>query len=191
MSSEILRRGILLVAYLAVAVTLAACRSATPEPAISPIASPTMRAVTAVPSETAATPAIDPGQPQKVPDTPEPSPGLGVVHGRLIDESGRPVRQFPVFLASLWPLETEDGTASALLVDTVQAPRAVTDDEGSFAFSDVEPDTYGFHYGYPGDVGAGFLRDPRSRDALLFDVRADVILDVGDVVRRSPSGSGG
>jgi hypothetical protein len=94
-----------------------------------------------------------------------------------------------VFLAVIWPLETEEGTTDALLVDTVQAPRAVTDENGAFLFSDVDPETYGIHYGYPGDVGAGFVRNVQSREALLFEVPADAALDVGDVVRRTPRAS--
>ena len=123
-------------------------------------------------------------------NVPEPSPGMGVLMGRLVTEAGSPVPHFPVFLAVIWPLETEEGTTDALIVDTAQAPRALTDDDGQFAFADVIPDAYGVHYGYPGDVGAGFVRDPGSREALLFEVRADAMLEIGTVIRRMPGASG-
>lgn len=125
-----------------------------------------------------------------IPQASTPSPGLGVLYGRLIDELGSPVSRFTVFLAVIWPLETETGTTDVLLIDTVQAPRAESDDDGFFAFVDVEPGVYGIHYGYPGDVGAGFVRDVETQDALLYDIRTDSVQDVGDIVRRVPAAGG-
>lgn len=120
------------------------------------------------------------------PPIPQPSAGLGVIHGRLIDESGRPVPNFPLYLAIIWTLQTETGTEETLLMDTAQAISTQTDNNGYFIFTNVKPDKYGIHYGKPGDIGAAFAREEGSQKAILYELTADSTLDAGKIVRRFP-----
>ena len=120
---------------------------------------------------------------------PTPSEGAGVVFGRLVDESGQPVSSLKVYLARVWPLETEGGVEDALLMDTAQSPAALTDESGRFVFTEVAPDRYGIHYGSPPDPGAAFVRDSETQIAVLYDLDPGQVLDVGDIIRRLPQGA--
>lgn len=123
------------------------------------------------------------------PPIPQPSAGLGVIHGRLIDEAGMPVPNFPLYLAAVWILQTEAGPEEILLMDTAQALATTTDDDGYFIFPDVEPGKHGIHYGQPSDVGAAFAREQDSQDAILYELAADSVLDAGEIIRRLPPGA--
>jgi len=157
-----------------------ACRSA--PPVVSPAAgtSPLSPVATVSPTEV----------PSPTPSTiPTPSPGLGVIHGRLVDEAGDPVPDFPLFLGITWTLQTDAGPEDVLLLDTSHAPKTRTDEQGYFVFVDVEPNTYGIHYGMLGDIGAAFAREEGTQNALLYELAPDSVLDVDEIVRRLPSGA--
>ena len=167
---------------VAVLLLVSACRSATPVVSPALATSPLSPVATVSPTEVLPSPTH--------PIIPTPSPGLGVIYGRLVDEAGNPVPDCPIFLGIIWTLQTETGPEDVLVADVAQAPSTRTNEQGYFVFADVEPNTYGIHYGRPADIGAAFARDEDTQNALLFDLAPDSVLDVGEIVRRLPPNAG-
>lgn len=143
----------------------AAPQSATDTPTLEPSATPAPTTAPAATQEPGsypapATPTTRPGYPDPAeplgeappgdytpvaPTAPAPAEGLGVVTGTLTrDVRGvplQPVTEATLYLAEV--LRGSDGELSGLAgLDEESAPSTVTDEDGQFAFTDVEPGLY-------------------------------------------------
>lgn len=138
------------------------------EPAPTPTQpAPTPTELVPTPTESAPTP------------VPTPSADKGAIVGRFVDfETGEPPRNaMPVFLGKLSPLDPGDSFVITMLPTT--SPQTAVDEQGYFAFSDVEPDTYAMIFWTP--MSNWVISDPETEDAILVTVNAGEITDMGEV----------
>ena len=135
---------------------LGAC-TAIPEPSFSPLATPTV-------SHSSTRGA---GQ-------------TGVVKGKLLrgDQPSAPVKGAVLYLAEV--AKTSDGKAFMVKLDKSNSPKAVTDEAGEFAFTEVPANDYGLVLDLMTSVIA--LRDPVSSGDLLIQVTGDGVYDFGQLV---------
>lgn len=140
-------------------------RAAPPIPASIP---------SAAPAESAASAATVTAAPAVIPTAASDS---GVVHGRL----KREVQETPINEMDLYLAEIISGDSNAMRVaglDTNQAPHAITNANGEFVFTDVEPGEYALALVTP--IGSILIPDPNTpgRD-ILFTIEAGQTIDLG------------
>jgi hypothetical protein len=63
-------------------------------------------------------------------------------------------------------------------IDEENSPRATTDGNGVFVFTEVPPETYGLAVSTP--IGVYLIKTEEGRD-FLFTVKAGEVLDLGEV----------
>ena len=167
--------GVLLV-YLSA--TLAGCTGTpivTPSTPVGPLPEATVGAiVTPMPTVT-----LEP-----VPTIPVPTPslGLGVVHGRLIQETGQPIDNTQVRLGDIIWFQGQEGQDGLVISERSRAPQTISDAQGNFVIVDVSPGTYGLVVADPTGPEHIFVRDQTTGRALLVEVKKDKIVDLGKVV---------
>ncbi|HBY95640.1 MAG: hypothetical protein M5U01_11170 [Ardenticatenaceae bacterium] len=152
-----------------VGVLLSACqvgpRAAVPTPTLTPPAAPTEGPV-ADPTASVAPLVI-----------PTAAPERGVVHGLLRREvQETPINDVDLYLAEIIPGDSNVMRVAGL--DTNAAPHAMTNTNGEFVFSDVEPGEYALALVTP--IGSMLVPDPKTpgRD-ILFTLEAGQTLDLG------------
>lgn len=108
------------------------------------------------------------------------SSDIGVVGGVLLRDidstDSTPSAETTLQLARV--IRSEDGTPLVATAGDKSSPTTVTDQSGSFAFTDVPPNTYGLVLVSP--VGSFMLKD-ETGDNLLIDVESGEVLDLGEV----------
>lgn len=131
------------------------------------------------------TPAVAPTQGPAADPTPSLAPLLipaasadsGVVHGVLRREvQETPINEVDLYLAEIIPGDEEAMRVAGL--DTNQAPHAITNANGEFVFTDVQPGEYALALVTP--IGSMLIPDPKTpgRD-VLFTVEAGQTIDLG------------
>lgn len=113
---------------------------------------------------------------------PTPSLGLGIVHGRLIRTGQGPVANTAVYLAEVVQAESGETQNALLVTQPGKSPRAVTNEDGYFVFVDVEPGTYGLFVSESSDASSLYVRDEITLEARLFEIGADSVADMGEIV---------
>lgn len=104
---------------------------------------------------------------------------VATVGGILVRDLGNQGSEFmanaTVYLASV--IRSDDGTAMMAVVRET-SPKAMTDENGIFIFTDVLPDTYGLAIATP--IGSFLIQDETGGD-FLFTVQAGEVLDLGEI----------
>lgn len=129
-------------------------------------------------SPNAAQPASSPAAPPLT--VPKPaSAQVGTVSGRIINtkDGAKPLGNAPLYLGSV--VKATDGTNAVVSLDKNAAPRADTDTEGRFVFTDVPAGTYGLMLDTP--QGAILLNKPVTNEDMVLEVIGGEILDVGEL----------
>ena len=169
---------------------LAACSPATP--VVSPTALPTENSATPAPANdypvqsSTATAAVDANYPAPG-DTGDPvvmsteilptvDPNLGQVKGVLI-ENGVPIAHINLYLAELLKSDAGENVAYAFVRD--QAPHALTNEKGEFAFVNVPPNTYALIYDLA--TKSVLLLDPADNTQIKVLVEAGKSIDFGEL----------
>ncbi len=93
---------------------------------------------------------------------------VGILQVRSTKDEPQPVKDTNLYLAGT----IRDATGKEVLVgfDRVNSPRAITDDQGRFAFQNVAPGNYGLIYDLV--FNAFLLSKPDSEDAVIITVPA-------------------
>jgi hypothetical protein len=116
------------------------------------------------------------------PSLPQPSPGLAVIGGRIIDlRTQRAPLEGVVYLGKIVRM---DNGQPVTRLDRETAPSAVPMESGWFVFQDVAPDEYGLVFYMP---ELSFLvDDPQGEGSLIFTVVPDQVLDLGKIEVSTP-----
>ncbi len=125
-------------------------------------------------------PAPSPTPAAGVPTTiPTSLPTKGIVTGVLYDDvDRRPLSDHVLYLAVLLkPLEA--GKLSVAALDPTADPRAVSDAEGKFTFTNIEPGTYALAFATP--TGTALIIDPKTEKEIVFTVEAGGTVDLGTI----------
>jgi len=111
---------------------------------------------------------------------PEPSADKGVLTGTLVEKSAdgadKPYPELRLYLGIL--LLSDDGKSTLARVDALKAPTAITDADGRFTFTDLEPDRYVLVLQVPPN-NLMKLNDPDTGQDMVVDVEAGKITDIG------------
>lgn len=127
--------------------------------------------VSSIPSPTVGAPA--PTSSLSIPTPPE---GKATIVGVLQREgSSEPVSEVDLYLTTL--IRTEEGKEILAALDTASDPRAFSDEEGVFLFTEISPETYGLAIVCP--TGSFLLREPDTGEALLTIAEAGAVIDLG------------
>jgi len=107
-----------------------------------------------------------------------PTPGSewGIVTGRML-ENGKPVVNLILYLAELLKDDKENEAIASF--DRVSSPRAYTDTEGRFVFSNIPPDRYGLVLDIV--VDSYLLHHPDTEQQILFYIAAGEKTDLGNL----------
>jgi len=114
--------------------------------------------------------------PQKSgPTAPAPKSGTTTVTGRVLSsKTGLPLVEEPVRLAEVF----YDEGVPLFLLDAAFSPAAVSDPEGYFTFTDVEPKEYVLTVG---EFFSTWVPYKVDGEAKVYKLEADQILDVGEI----------
>lgn len=108
--------------------------------------------------------------------TPTPPEGKATIAGVLQREgSSEPVSEVDLYLTTL--LRTAEGKEILAALDVATDPRAFTDQEGVFLFTEISPETYGLAIVCP--TGSFLLREPDTGGDLLITAEAGAVIDLG------------
>lgn len=113
-------------------------------------------------------------------DAPVPTPNVDrtSVTGHIVFKStGAPLINVPVVLAQIYRNEEDDG---AFVYDSASSPYALTDDNGRFIFTDVEPTEFVFVVGNVEVNRYELLTEPDGSSRII-NLPAGQILDLGVV----------
>ena len=159
-----------LVVLLAAAIS--SCRSGA-----APSSTVTLQAAIATPSSPAsATESV--AAPTSIP---RPSQDEGAITGRLVDHiSGAPAREMVIYLGQLSPVTIGGSDSHLITVLPSSSPRSATDEQGYFAFGDIEPGTYAMIVWSP--VNSWVVSDPETGLDILVTVERGAITDLGRVL---------
>lgn len=112
-------------------------------------------------------------------EVPQPKPGLGVVTGRVLEQSNNEVYLAPsLILGEL--VYSSDPDAAPPLVGFSEGsdPKAVQALTGNFVFQDIKPGSYAIVIWTP--ASSTLLMDSDGNTTVV-EVQADQVLDLGDV----------
>lgn len=108
----------------------------------------------------------------------EPVSGKALVIGRVLSaQSSEPLTNTIVMLAEVF----RQGEAGAFVLDASRSPSTFTDGEGNFVIANVEPGEYVIAIGDPFQ-NSKIIQDPTTQKAATWQVVADQVLDVEDVL---------
>jgi hypothetical protein len=103
-------------------------------------------------------------------------PESGVVVGSIF-VNGTPAQDLMLYLGEV--MVDEKGQEMVASYDRSNSPRAYTNAEGQFVFSDIRPGRYGLILDTV--LSSFLLFQPDAEKALLFDVKAGEQTEVGDM----------
>ena len=110
---------------------------------------------------------------------PNPKINKAAFAGRVVDGSGMPISNMQLRLAEVYRSE-EDSSNGAYILDTAFSPGAISDDNGYFVFSDIEPMEYVLVLGNPERVYEIILDD--SGKAKVWETEENQVLDIGELM---------
>lgn len=82
-------------------------------------------------------------------------PGTGIITGTMLDENDAPIEGLGVYVATI----EGDGVIG---FSVNNAPRGITESNGTFIIPDIQPGTYSLAYWTPGP--SGLIGDPKGID---------------------------
>jgi len=138
--------------------------------------------VTTVPAATTPASAENSASPQPaIVQTPS-SGAVGTVTGRLTRHNSQtknlePIAGAPIYLGTI--LKTTDGREGLVELTKETAPKAVTDPQGHFIFTDVPSGRYGLMLDAP--FGTLLLNKPENGGDLIVEVAGGKALDLGEL----------
>lgn len=110
-----------------------------------------------------------------------PSAGKGNVAGRLFQIKPKgdtvPLASVTVYLGTI--KVSSAGKEMAVTLDRIQAPKAVTNAQGNFVFTDITPGRYGLMVDTP--TGAALLNNPDTGSDLIVEVVAGQTMALGEL----------
>jgi len=168
------RRSAVLLVYFSAA--LAGCISTpivTPGTPVGPLSEATVGPI--------ATPTVT-LEPAPTITIPTPLPGLGIVHGRLVQETGQLMVNTQVRLGEVVWFQGQEGQDGLVVSEQSRAPQTISDAQGNFVIVDVKPGTYGLVVVDSTSSDPIFVRDRVTSRALLIEVKKDKIVDLGKVL---------
>ena len=153
---------------------------------LQPVAAPGPSTPTTAPSESNATESNEteasaPAAPLAIPT---PAAGRAVVHGIFLREvQETPISEANLYLAEIIPSDNADLKVAGL--DTTTAPHAITNANGEFIFTDVEPGEYALAFVTP--IGSALVPDPNNpgKDVRL-KLEAEQVVDLGTLYMMVP-----
>lgn len=109
-----------------------------------------------------------------------PSSGKGAITGRFVDfESGEPAARMLIYLGELSPVSLEGEETHIVSMNPDSSPTTETDEQGCFAFQDVEPDTYAIVMWTPRN--SWVVSNPDTDKDILITVEANEITALGEI----------
>lgn len=113
---------------------------------------------------------------QGVTSIPTPTTGKATASGRIVSiNTGKPYQDATVRLAEIYRNEQGDG---AYALDTATSPIAITDKNGYFIFSDIEPREYVLVIGDP--MTRYVIISSESGEVNVFNCLPDKITELGE-----------
>jgi hypothetical protein len=138
----------------------------------SPLATPTKPQASPLPEES----------PDPTP-LPPPPPSKGAVTGRIINAAtGQRTIGMTVYLGTVKPMGSKDGNIVTMKENA--SPHTLSDADGYFAFTDIEPDTYALILWTP--LNSIVVPDPDTGREFMVTVQDGQITELGDVVSNLP-----
>lgn len=98
--------------------------------------------------------------------------------GRVVDMSGDPVSNLQLRLAEVYRSEDESSDG-AYILDTAFSPGAISDENGYFVFTNIEPMDYVLVLGNPEKVYE--IITDESGKAKVWETEANQVLDIGEL----------
>ncbi|MBN1452884.1 MAG: hypothetical protein JW963_17835 [Anaerolineales bacterium] len=89
-----------------------------------------------------------------------------------------------IYLATI--ITSNDGLMEMARFDITTAPQAITDENGQFTFTNVEPGRYGAILG--GAINDYLLADFRTQEEVVFTLEPNQVLDLGEIWITPPEG---
>ena len=109
-----------------------------------------------------------------------PATGRGMVVGRVFNLAGTvAISSTPVYLARVY--RDSSGQGGMFALDATNAPKGLTQADGSFVITDVEPAEYVIAVGDASSIKTPSILTEPSGNAKAFAVDASVITNLGDV----------
>jgi hypothetical protein len=109
---------------------------------------------------------------------PTPETDKAVFAGRVVDMSGTPIGNIELRLAEVY--RSDDGESDgAYILDTAFSPGTISDENGYFVFSDIEPMEYVLVLGNPENVYE--IITDESGKAKVWEPEANQVLDIGEL----------
>lgn len=109
---------------------------------------------------------------------PTPEADKAVFAGRVVDMSGTPIANLQLRLAEVYRSEDESSDG-AYILDTAFSPGAISDENGYFIFSDIEPMEYVLVLGNPEKVYE--IITDESGKAKVWGTEMNQVLDIGEL----------
>jgi hypothetical protein len=109
---------------------------------------------------------------------PIPETDKAVFAGRVVDMSGIPISNLQLRLAEVYRSEDESSDG-AYILDTAFSPGAISDENGYFIFSNIEPMEYVLVLGNPEKVYE--IITDESGKAKVWETEANQVLDIGEL----------
>jgi len=107
---------------------------------------------------------------------PTPKPGSGGVVG-LILVNEKPVPDLMIYLAEV--MVDDEGQERVASYDRSNSPRAYTNGEGQFVFSNIQPGRYGLILDTV--LSSFLLFEPDGENPLLIEVKAGELVELGEI----------
>ena len=108
---------------------------------------------------------------------PLPEKGMSAIHGRLISRNNETVTGIPVRLAKVY--RGEDVDNAFFVLDEAHSPSTISNSEGQFIFTDIEPDEYVI---FVGRLQADYQIISESEETpIVYEVGPNEILDLGHI----------
>lgn len=128
-------------------------------------------------SQTSSDPIPTQSQPKEI-SFPTPETDKAVFAGRVVDMSGTPISNLQLRLAEVYRSEDESSDG-AYILDTAFSPGAISDENGYFVFSNIEPMEYVLVLGNPEKVYE--IITDESGKAKVWETEANQVLDIGEL----------
>lgn len=113
-----------------------------------------------------------------IPNIPTSNSDKAVFAGRVVDMSGTPISNLQLRLAEVYRSEDESSDG-AYILDTAFSPGAISDENGYFVFSNIEPMEYVLVLGNPEKVYE--IITDESGKAKVWETEANQVLDIGEL----------
>lgn len=115
----------------------------------------------------------------QVPNFPTPESEKASFAGRVVDTNGKPISNLQLRLAEVYRSE-DSSPDGAYVLDTAFSPGAISNENGYFIFSNIEPMEYVLVLGNPESVYEIVLN--QMGKAKVWQTKANQVLDIGELI---------